>query len=90
MEKIKINSNFKFTFDNDVQLRNAEMSGYIESYDIVRICVKRLDNGNQVDFPVKSREDYFKTVASLNERANEYEMVEIYQDTHCYDMYDYI
>jgi len=26
----------------------------------------------------------------LNERANEYEMVEIYQDTHCYDMYDYI
>jgi len=90
MEKIKINSNFKFTFDNDVQLRNAEMSGYIESYDIVRICVKRLDNGNQVDFPVKSREDYFETVASLNERANEYEMVEIYQDTHCYDMYDYI
>jgi len=86
MEKIKINSNFKFTFDNDVQLRNAEMSGYIESYDMVRICVKRLDNGNQVDFPVKSREDYFETVASLNERANEYEMVEIYQDTHCYDM----
>jgi len=53
MEKIKINSNFKFTFDNDVQLRNAEMSGYIESYDIVRICVKRLDNGNQVDFRLK-------------------------------------
>jgi hypothetical protein len=87
MEKIKINSNFKFTFDTDVDLRRAELTGYIESYDIVRICVKRLDNGNQVDFPIKTREDYFETVASLNERSNEYDMVEIYQDTHMFDMY---
>ena len=85
MEKIKINPNFKFTFDNDV-----ELTGYIESYDMVRICVKRLDNGNQVDFPIKTREDYFETVASLNERSNEFDMVEIYQDTHMFDMYDYI
>jgi hypothetical protein len=90
MEKIKINSNFKFTFDTDVELRRAEFSGYIESYDMVRICVKRLDNGNQVDFPIKTREDYFETVTSLNERSNEYDMVEIYQDTHSFDMYDYI
>jgi len=90
MDKIKINPNFKFTFDNDVQLRNAEMSGYIESYDMVRICVKRLDNGNQLDFPVKTREDYFSQVASLNERANDYELVEIYQDTHMYDIQDYM
>ena len=90
MEKIKINSNFKFTFDNDVDLRRAEFTGYIESYDMVRICVKRLDNGNQVDFPIKTREDYFDQVASLNERSNEYDMVEIYQDTHSFDMYDYI
>jgi len=26
----------------------------------------------------------------LNERFNEYDMVEIYQDTHSFDMYDYI
>ena len=90
MEKIKINSNFKFTFDTDVDLRRAELTGYIESYDMVRICVKRLDNGNQVDFPIKSREDYFDQVASLNERFNEYDMVEIYQDTHSFDMYDYM
>ena len=90
MERIKINSNFKFTFDTDVELRRAELSGHIESYDMVRICVKRLDNGNQVDFPIKSREDYFETVSNLNERANEYEMVEIYQDTHSFDMYDYM
>jgi len=90
MEKIKINPDFKFTFDSDVDLRRAELTGYIESYDMVRICVKRLDNGNQVDFPIKTREDYFETVASLNERSNEYDMVEIYQDTHMFDMYDYI
>jgi hypothetical protein len=90
MEKIKINSNFKFTFDTDVELRRAEFTGHIESYDMVRICVKRLDNGNQVDYPLKSREDYFETVASLNERSNEYDMVEIYQDTHSFSMYDYI
>ena len=90
MEKIKINPDFKFTFDSDVDLRRAELTGYIESYDMVRICVKRLDNGNQVDFPIKTREDYFETVASLNERSNEYDMVEIYQDTHMFDMYDFI
>jgi hypothetical protein len=90
MEKIKINSNFKFTFDNDAQLSNAERSGYIESYDIVRICVKRLDNGNQIDYPIKTREDYIKTVSRLNERSNEYDMIEIYQDTHMFDIQDYI
>lgn len=90
MEKIKINSNFKFTFDNDAQLSNAERSGYIESYDIVRICVKRLDNGNQIDYPIKTREDYIKTVSRLNERSNEFDMVEIYQDTHMFDIQDYI
>ena len=90
MEKIKINPNFKFTFDTDVELRRAELSGYIESYDMVRICVQRLDNGNQVDFPIKSREDYFETVSNLNERTNEYDMVEIYQDTHSFNMYDYM
>jgi hypothetical protein len=57
---------------------------------MVRICVKRLDNGNQVDFPVKTKEDYFSQVANLNERTNEFEMVEIYQDTHMYDIQDYI
>jgi cell division septal protein FtsQ len=90
MEKIKINSNFKFTFDNDAQLSNEERSGYIESYDIVRICVKRLDNGNQVDYPIKTREDYMKTVSRLNEKSNEYDMIEIYQDTHMFDIQDYI
>ena len=90
MEKIKINPDYKFTFDTEVQLSRAQMTGYIESYDMVRICVKRLDNGNQIDFPLKTREDYYNEVARLNERSNDYDMVEIYQDTHMYDIQDYI
>jgi hypothetical protein len=31
MEKIKINSNYKFTFDTDVELRRAQSLGHIES-----------------------------------------------------------
>ena len=31
MKKIEINPDFKFSFENDAQLSNAERSGYIES-----------------------------------------------------------
>lgn len=89
MEKIKINPNYKFTFQEDSNLRMAEMTGYIESYDMVRICIKRLDNGYQVDYPIKTKEDYFNTVARLNENAHEYEMIEVYADTHMFDIQDY-
>ena len=90
MEKIKINPDYKFTFDTEAHLSRAQMTGYIESYDMVRICIRRLDNGNQIDFPLKTREDYYNEVARLNERASEFEMVEVYQDTHMYDIQDYI
>ena len=91
MKKIEINLDFKFTFATDNQLVDTQIAtGYIESYDIVRVCVKRLDNGNQIDYPLKTREDYINEIALLNERANEFELVEIYQDTHTFDMYDYI
>jgi hypothetical protein len=91
MKKIEINPDYKFTFATDDQLVDTQIAtGYIESYDIVRICVKRLDNGNQIDYPLKTREDYINEIARLNERASEFELVEIYQDTHMFDMYDYI
>ena len=91
MEKIKINPDYKFTFTTDDQLVDTQIStGYIESYDMVRICVKRLDNGNQIDYPLKTKEDYINEIARLNERASEFELVEIYQDTHTFDTQDYI
>ena len=88
MNKIEVNPNYKFTFDNDVELRNAEMTGYIESYDIVRVCLK-LDNGNSIDFPLKSREDYVNQVNRINNDDTSVS-AEFYQDKHMYDVCDYI
>ena len=88
MNKIEVNPNYKFTFDNDVELRNAEMTGYIESYDIVRVCLK-LDNGNSIDFPLKSREDYVNQVNRIN-NDDTIVSAEFYQDKHMYDVCDYI
>lgn len=87
MKKIEINPNFKFSFENDAQLSNDEMSGYIESYDIVRVNIK-LDNGNQIDFPLKSREDYINQVSRVNEN-NSIISADFYQDKHMFDIQDY-
>lgn len=87
MKKIEINPNFKFSFENDAQLSNDEMSGYIESYDIVRVGIK-LDNGNQIDFPLKSREDYINQVSRVNEN-NSIISADFYQDKHMFDIQDY-
>ena len=88
MKKIEINPDFKFSFENDAQLFNAERSGYIELYDIVRVCLK-LDNGNSIDFPLKSREDYTNQVNRIN-NDDAIVSVEFYQDKHMYDVQDYI
>jgi len=88
MKKIEINPDFKFSFENDAQLSNAERSGYIESYDIVRVCLK-LDNGNQIDFPLKSREDYINQVNRIN-NDDAIVSAEFYPAEHMYDVQDYI
>ena len=88
MKKIEINPDFKFSFENDAQLSNAERSGYIESYDIVRVCLK-LDNGNSIDFPLKSREDYINQVNRIN-NDDAIISAEFYPAEHMYDVQDYI
>lgn len=88
MKKIEINPDFKFTFNSEAQLDRAQMSGYIESYDIVRVCLK-LDNGNQVDFPLKSREDYINQVDRINS-DDAIVSAEFYPAEHMYDVQDYI
>jgi len=87
MKKVEINPDFKFSFENDAQLFNAERSGYIELYDIVRVCLK-LDNGNSIDFPLKSREDYINQVNRIN-NDDAIVSAEFYQDKHMYDVQDY-
>jgi hypothetical protein len=90
MQKNIINPDFKFTFDNDSQLRSAEQSGFVDDFDIVRVCIRNLSNGAQLDFPIKTREDYFKFMSQSNEKVEEYEIVEIYQDYHFFDFYNMV
>lgn len=87
MEKNIINPDFKFTFDNDSQLRKAEQNGFGDKFNIVRMCIRNLSNGSTLDFPIKTREDYFKYISQSNEKVGEYEIVEVYQDYHVFDFY---
>jgi hypothetical protein len=88
MKKVEINPDFKFSFENDAQLAYSERSGYIESYDMVRVCLN-LDNGNSIDFPLKSREEYINEVNKIN-NDNAVVSAEFYQSEHMFDIYDYI
>jgi uncharacterized protein YqfB (UPF0267 family) len=76
--------NYVFTFETDEQLFEAERTGYIDVYDIVRIC-RRVNEFETVDYPCKSREQFDW---HLNEYKDSIE--EIYPDRHCYDVCDYL
>jgi uncharacterized protein YqfB (UPF0267 family) len=76
--------NYVFTFETDEQLFEAERTGYIDIYDIVRIC-RRVNEFETVDYPCKSREQFDW---HLNEYKDSIE--EIYPDRHCYDVCDYL
>lgn len=80
-------NNFRFTFETENDYFNAKMSGYIESFDIVRVNVKYAD-GNQVDFPVRSREELNEVLNNAAKNGNE--ILEIYQSEHSYDVCDYL
>jgi hypothetical protein len=56
---------------------------------MVRACVKYKD-GPQIDYPLKTKENYFNEIARLNGRASDIESVEIYQSTHMFDINDYL
>ena len=76
--------NYVFTFETDDQLFDAQRTGYIDVYDIVRIC-RKINEFETVDYPCKSHEQ-FKW--NLNEYKDS--IIEIYPDRHCYDVNDYI
>jgi hypothetical protein len=79
-----MSNNYVFTFENDEQLFEAERTGYIDLYDIVRIC-RRVNEFETVDYPCKTREQF---EWHLNEYKDSIE--EIYPDRHCYDVCDYL
>jgi hypothetical protein len=76
-------NNYKFTFETEQDYLNATKSGYIESFDIVRVVVKYPDNGT-LDFPIKSNEELHNFVKSCDD-----EIIKIYQAEHSYDIADY-
>lgn len=75
--------NYNFTFETDDQLFEAQRTGYIDVYSIVRIC-RKVEEGS-IDYPCKSREQF---EWNLNEYKNS--IIKIYSDKHCYDVNDYI
>ena len=81
---IPIQDEFKFTFETEDDQRAAERTGYIESYDCVRMEVKH-PQGGSIDFPVKNRESYHKLLAFHGDS-----IASVYPTVHSYDIYDYL
>ena len=42
MNKVEVNPDFKFEFETEKELFSAQMSGYIDVCDVVRICYKQI------------------------------------------------
>ena len=74
---------FKFTFETQDDQLAAEFTGYIDSYDCVRMEVKD-PQGGSIDFPVKNRESYYRL---LTIHGNN--IVNVYPTVHSYDIQDY-
>lgn len=81
---VPMDSEFKFTFETEDDQRAAERTGYIESYDCVRMEVKH-PQGGSIDFPVKNRESYYKLLAFHGDS-----IAKVYQTEHSYDLQDYL
>ena len=83
-------NDYKFTFETEQDYFNAERRGYIESFDIVRVEVE-FPNEYNVDFPIKSSEEFEKYIANSKTDSNRFgKIVKIYQAEHSYDIYDYL
>jgi hypothetical protein len=74
---------FKFTFETEEDLYQAERTGYIDAYDCVRMEVSK--HGSIMDFPVKNKESYHRLLNSLSKD----QIIKIYPTVHSYDIQDY-
>ena len=75
---------FKFTFETEDDQWRAEFTGYIESYDCVRMEVKK--HGLTQDFPVKNKESYQRLLNTLAP----HEIIRVYPTVHSYDRQDFL
>ena len=74
---------YKFTFETNEDLRNAERTGYIDAYDCVRIT--KQEESCAVNFPCKSREEFYWCLDAYGNNITEIE-----QTVHSYDIQDYL
>ena len=81
---IPMREEFEFTFETEQEQFDAEFTGYIESYDCVRMTVSK--HGLTQDFPVKNRESYNRLLNVLSKD----EIIKIYPTVHSYDLQDYL
>jgi hypothetical protein len=83
---IEIPEKLNFTFETERDQDMAEMNGYIESYDCVRVEVMHSEGGI-LDFPIKNRESFNQYLKSP---WYEGQIVNIYPTVHSYDLQDYL
>ncbi len=81
---VETDLDFKFTFETEQEQFDAEFTGYIESYDCVRVELRH-PNGGIIDYPVKNREALKKNIEFHGDS-----IVKIYQTEHSYDIQDYL
>jgi hypothetical protein len=75
---------FKFTYETDAEYEAAQRTGYIESFDCVRVTIKH-SQGGEIDFPVKSREELNKVLDFHGSS-----IYDVYPTVHSYDVQDYL
>jgi len=77
---------YKFTFETEQDLFNAERTGYIDAYDCIRMEVRAINsNGSIIDFPVKTQELFTKCLEIYDGN-----IIKIYPTVHSYDIQDYL
>ncbi len=77
---------FKFKFKTRKDYEAAENKGYIDTFDMVRI-VAEFPNGDTVDYPVKSKEEYEDELKDIPERGMVFKSA--YQSRHSFDINDF-
>lgn len=77
---------FKFEFETDNEYHAARSKGYIPNYEMVRMHVT-YPSGNDVDYPVHSREELTNELIRLDCISGC--TIMIYPSTHNYDVMDY-
>jgi hypothetical protein len=76
---------FNFTFETEVDYEKAKSSGYITTFDVVRIKIKDIVAERTIDYPVHTREQYSKELRKLT-FLPQIQVLDIYQDKLYYDI----